>query len=333
MPKSIVSCSDLSEADIKEIAALSLKCFRLISGAKTGILGTGLNEVLDGKAVFLAFFEPSTRTRISFETAAKMLGAKTVLFTSSDSSVVKGESFEDTAHTLAAMYPSLFVIRHTVEGSAESLSKIGGIPVICGGEGVSNHPTQALLDAFTVHMEKPLWEEKSGGGGHHAQFKPLHLVIAGDVLNSRVARSNKELWNTFGHKVTFAAPKSLANLGEARNGETVTEFTDELLAEADVIMMLRIQRERLNDSLNKTDAELCAEFGLNEERLKKLRTDALILHPGPANVGVEISSEVYLDPRCRIRKQVTMGVASRAVELAYCLNRLPELKESLISCR
>ncbi len=332
MPKSVIECSDLSAAEIKDIAAISLKCFKLISETKSGIMGTALNEVLEDKAIFLAFFEPSTRTRISFETAAKVLGAKTVLFTSADSSVVKGESFEDTAHTLAAMRPSLFVIRHSLEGSAQSLKKIGGVPVICGGEGIAHHPTQALLDAFTVHMEKPLWAEKPGTGVHHDSFKPLHLAIIGDVLNSRVARSNKELWEFLGHKVTLAVPNSLAETGEARAGETIAEFRDELLAEADVIMMLRIQRERIKDSLNKSDAELCDEFGLNGARLKKLRPDALILHPGPANVGVEISGEVYLDPRCRIRKQVTMGVASRAAVLAHCLGRLPELKEALISC-
>lgn len=257
---------------------------------------------LRGKSIITLFLEPSTRTRTSFEIAAKRLSADTLNITASASSIVKGESLIDTAKNLEAMYPDIIIIRHSASGAPHMLSKICRASIVNAGDGSHEHPTQALLDAFTI-------KEKKG------KLKGLRIAIIGDIYHSRVARSNIFLLTKMGAEVVICSaptyiPPRLADLGVK-----VCYNTDEALEGCDAVMMLRIQLERQDRSFFPSIREYFRFFALTPERLKKAKKDVIIMHPGPMNRGVEISSEVADGPYSVILEQVTNGVAVRMAVL------------------
>lgn len=260
---------------------------------------------LRGRTVALLFFEPSTRTRSSFELAAKRLSADTLSFTASTSSVTKGESLLDTAKTYEAMKVDFLVMRHAASGAPELVASAVKAHVINAGDGSHEHPTQGLLDIFTILEKK-------------RKIEGLKVVILGDILHSRVARSN--LWGLtkLGAHVTVCGPSTLIPAGLTDVfGPRVTVSTDleEALDGADVINVLRLQRERQQGDYFPTLREYTELFGLTTDRLRRAKPDCLVLHPGPMNRGLEISSEVADGPRSQILDQVTNGIAVRMAVL------------------
>jgi aspartate carbamoyltransferase catalytic subunit len=253
---------------------------------------------LRGKTVVLFFYEPSTRTRSSFEIASKRLSADSISISSSSSSMVKGETLIDTARNLEAMNPDVIVIRHSSAGAPHMLARLLKTSIINAGDGMHAHPTQALLDLMTVR-------EKKGS------LKGLRVAIIGDISHSRVARSDSIGFTKMGADVVLAGPPTMIPKGIESFGVTVACNSDEAVKDADVIMMLRIQKERQKNFLYPSDREYSKIFGLNPERLKKAGKDVLIMHPGPINRGVEISSEVADGPYSIILDQVTNGVSVR----------------------
>jgi len=253
---------------------------------------------LRGKTVVLFFYEPSTRTRSSFEIASKRLSADSISISSSSSSMVKGETLIDTARNLEAMNPDVIVIRHYSAGAPHMLARLLKTPIINAGDGMHAHPTQALLDLMTVR-------EKKG------YIKGLRIAIIGDISHSRVARSDCIGFTKMGADVVLAGPPTMIPKGIESLGVTVACNSDEAVKDADVIIMLRIQKERQKSFLYPSDREYSRIFGLNAERLKKASKDVLIMHPGPINRGVEISSEVADGPYSIILDQVTNGVSVR----------------------
>jgi len=253
---------------------------------------------LRGKTVVLFFYEPSTRTRSSFEIASKRLSADSISISSSSSSMVKGETLIDTARNLEAMNPDVIVIRHSSAGAPHMLARLLKTSIINAGDGMHAHPTQALLDLMTVR-------EKKGS------LKGLRVAIIGDISHSRVARSDSIGFTKMGADVVLAGPPTMIPKGIESLGVTVAGNSDEAVKDADVIMMLRIQKERLKNFLYPSDREYSKVFGLNPERLKKADKNVLIMHPGPINRGVEISSEVADGPYSIILDQVTNGVSVR----------------------
>ncbi len=259
-------------------------------------------DTLRGRTHINLFFEPSTRTQSSFELAGKRLGADVMNMSVKGSSVTKGETLLDTAQTLNAMHPDLLVIRHHHAGAAELLAQKVSCAVINAGDGRHEHPTQALLDALTIRR-------------HKGRLEGLVVAICGDILHSRVARSNIILLQRMGAHVRLVAPSSLLPPDAARLVPEV--FTDmrEGLAGADVVMMLRLQMERMNGAFIPSTREYYRFHGLDEEKLAAARDDALVMHPGPMNRGVEIDSAVADGPASVIREQVEMGVAVRMAVL------------------
>lgn len=257
---------------------------------------------LRGKTVVNFFMEPSTRTRSSFEIAEKRLSADTLNFSPSTSSVVKGESLLDTARNLEAMAPDMIVIRHKASGAPHFLARHCRSNIINAGDGSHEHPTQGLLDAFTIR-------EKKG------RIRDLRVAIIGDLMHSRVLRSNLFLLKTMGADVVVCAPPTLIPSGLERLGVTVTFRIDEAVEGADVVMMLRIQRERQTGGSFPTAREYYNLFGLTTERVARARKDVIIMHPGPMNRGVEIDSAVADGPTSVILEQVTNGVAVRMAVL------------------
>ncbi len=253
---------------------------------------------LRGKTVVLFFYEPSTRTRSSFEIASKRLSADSISISSSSSSMVKGETLIDTARNLEAMNPDVIVIRHSSAGAPHMLARLLKTSIINAGDGMHAHPTQALLDLMTVR-------EKKGS------LKGLRVAIIGDISHSRVARSDSIGFTKMGADVVLAGPPTMIPKGIESLGVTVAGNSDEAVKDADVIMMLRIQKERQKNFLYPSDREYSKVFGLNPERLKKADKNVLIMHPGPINRGVEISSEVADGPYSIILDQVTNGVSVR----------------------
>ena len=260
---------------------------------------------LRGKTVINLFYEPSTRTRTSFEIAAKRLSADAINISTSSSSVTKGETLIDTAKNLEAMNPDCIVIRHSSSGAPHLLARVMHVPVINAGDGAHEHPTQALLDLFTVR-------EKKG------KLAGLKVAIVGDILHSRVARSNIHGFIKMGAEVHLAGPRTMMPAEIERMGIHWHESLLELIPDADVIMMLRIQLERQGGGFFPTLREYSRLFGLNLEVLKAAKPDVLIMHPGPMNRGVEISPEVADGPYSVILDQVTNGVAVR-MALLYLL--------------
>ncbi len=260
---------------------------------------------LRGRTVTTVFYEASTRTRTSFELAAKYLSADTVNIAASTSSVRKGESLKDTARTVTAMGTDVVVLRHPMAGAAELLARTVGAAVINAGDGAHEHPTQALLDIFTVR-------EKKG------RLKGLKVAIIGDILHSRVARSDIWGFTSMGAEVRLAGPATLMPLGIEKMGARVCSGLEEALEGADVVNILRIQLERQQQGLFPGLREYAKLFGINRERLKLAAPDVLVLHPGPMNRGVEISSAVADGLQSAIKEQVTNGVAVR-MALLYLL--------------
>jgi aspartate carbamoyltransferase catalytic subunit len=265
---------------------------------------------LRGRTLINLFFEASTRTQSSFELAGKRLGADVMNMSVSTSSVQKGETLIDTAVTLNAMRPDLLVVRHHAAGAVQLLSQKVDCSVINAGDGSHEHPTQALLDALTIRR-------------HKAHMDGLVVAICGDILHSRVARSNILLLNTLGARVRVVAPSTLLASGIERLGVEVYTSMWEGLVDADIVMMLRLQRERMASSLVPSQREYFHFFGLDYEKLARAKPDALVMHPGPMNRGVEIDSNVADDPQSVIREQVEMGVAVRMAVLQALARHLP----------
>ena len=265
---------------------------------------------LRGRTLINLFFEASTRTQSSFELAGKRLGADVMNMSVSTSSVQKGETLIDTAVTLNAMRPDLLVVRHHAAGAVQLLSQKVDCSVINAGDGSHEHPTQALLDALTIRRHK----------GH---MDGLVVAICGDILHSRVARSNILLLNTLAARVRVVAPSTLLASGIERLGVEVYTSMWEGLVDADIVMMLRLQRERMASSLVPSQREYFHFFGLDYEKLARAKPDALVMHPGPMNRGVEIDSNVADDPQSVIREQVEMGVAVRMAVLQALARHLP----------
>ena len=250
---------------------------------------------LDGLTIINAFFENSTRTLLSFEIAANRLGAQTVVMQVEQSSIKKGETLEDTARTLNAMRPDALVIRHREEGAPASIAAIMDCPVIKAGDGIGEHPTQALLDAATIRQR-------------FGRIAGLKVAICGDLRHSRVARSNVKLLRRLGVELRLAGPPSLMPDDLPGGVGSIDEAVDG----ADVVMMLRVQRERMSEDLGDAPGEYLARYGLTAERLGRASPGAAIMHPGPINRGVEIEGELADDPeRSLITLQVEMGVAVR----------------------
>ena len=266
---------------------------------------------LRGRMVANLFFEPSTRTRFSFETAEKWLSADSLNFSGEKgSSVEKGESLLDTATNLQAMSPDLLVIRHGSAGVPHFLARRLEAGVVNAGDGAHEHPTQALLDALTIRRR-------------FGRLEDLTVVIAGDIAHSRVARSNVLLLTKMGAKVTVCGPPTLLPPRvEALGARATTDF-DEALAGADVVMMLRMQLERQGRSLFPSTREYFARYGLTTERVARASPEAIVMHPGPMNRGVEIASDVADSPRSVILEQVGNGVAVRMAVLYLLLARRP----------
>jgi len=266
--------------------------------------------VLRGRTQINLFFEASTRTQSSFELAGKRLGADVMNMAVGNSSVKKGETLIDTAMTLNAMRPDILVVRHHAAGAVELLSQKVGCSVINAGDGVHEHPTQALLDALTIRR-------------HKGEIAGLVVAICGDIAHSRVARSNILLLNALGARVRVVGPSTLLPVGIERLG--VEPFTDMRrgLAGADIVMMLRLQRERMEGSYVPSVREYFHFFGLDQEKLAYAKPDVLVMHPGPMNRGVEIDSAVADGPQSLIREQVEMGVAVRMAVLEALAAHLP----------
>jgi aspartate carbamoyltransferase catalytic subunit len=261
---------------------------------------------LRGRTVVNLFYEESTRTRISFEAAAKRLSADVINFSTTGSSVAKGESLKDTALTLQAMGADAVVIRHAASGAPHRLARWVDGSVINAGDGTHEHPTQALLDAYTMRSRL-------------GRLTGLKVVIVGDVLHSRVARSNVLLLHTLGADVTLVAPPTLLPVGVDAWPATTSYDLDAVLPSADVVMMLRVQRERMADSFFPSAREYARRYGLDAQRMRRLPEHAIVMHPGPMIRGMEITPEVADSPRSTITEQVTNGVSVRMAVLYLLL--------------
>jgi aspartate carbamoyltransferase catalytic subunit len=257
---------------------------------------------LRGRTVVNLFFEPSTRTRMSFEVAEKRLSADTLNVAIATSSVVKGETLVDTALNLEAMSPDMIVMRHSSSGACDLLARVCRSRIINAGDGTHEHPTQALLDAFTIRQ-------------HKGRLHGLKVAIIGDLLHSRVLRSNLLLLSRMGTDVWVCGPPTLIPVGIERLGARVTTSVDEATEGADVVMLLRIQLERMQGGFFPSLREYFDVFGMTEARLRRARSDVIIMHPGPMNRGVEIASEVADGPYSVILEQVANGVAVRMAVL------------------
>jgi aspartate carbamoyltransferase catalytic subunit len=257
---------------------------------------------LRGRTVVNLFFEASTRTRLSFELAEKRLSADTMGVTTAGSSVVKGETLADTARTLEAMAPDMIVIRHASSGAPQMLARVCRASIINAGDGMHEHPTQALLDAFTIRE-------------HKGRLAGLRVAIIGDLLHSRVLRSNALLLTRMGARVCACGPPTLLPLGLDRLGLEVTTSIDAAIEGADVLMTLRVQNERMHGLFLPSVREYFTQYGLTTKRLERAAADAIVMHPGPMNRGVEIDSAVADGPWSVILDQVANGVAVRMAVL------------------
>ncbi|HVC19962.1 MAG TPA: aspartate carbamoyltransferase catalytic subunit [Vicinamibacterales bacterium] len=299
--------SRLRSKDLLGIAELTADEIRLVLDTAEAMKEIGERPIkkvptLRGRTVVNLFFEPSTRTRTSFEVAEKRLSADSLNITVAGSSVVKGETLADTALNLEAMAPDLIVLRHPSSGASHLLARICRAGVINAGDGMHEHPTQALLDALTIRERK-------------GRIAGLTVVIVGDLLHSRVLRSNVRLLTALGADVRVAAPATLMPPGIERFGVRALTSIDAAVDGADVIMMLRIQRERMHGGFLPSLREYFTVFGLTAERLRLAAPDVIVMHPGPMNRGVEIASDVADGPHSVILHQVANGVAVRMAVL------------------
>ncbi|MCU0300428.1 MAG: aspartate carbamoyltransferase catalytic subunit [Candidatus Nanopelagicales bacterium] len=306
MNRHLLSAADLSHED----AVLVLDTARELAA----VTGRAVKKLptLRGRTVVNLFFEDSTRTRISFEAAAKRLSADVINFSAKGSSVSKGESLKDTALTLQAMGADAVVIRHSASGAPHRLAHSGWISaaVVNAGDGTHEHPTQALLDAYTMR------EHLAGGAG---DLSGRRVTIVGDVLHSRVARSNVLLLHTLGAEVTLVAPPTLLPVGVETWPCEVSYDLDAPLPKSDALMMLRVQRERMDAAYFPSEREYARRYGLDARRAALLPDHAVVMHPGPMNRGMEITAEVADGPRSVIVEQVTNGVSIRMAVLYLLL--------------
>ena len=296
--KHLLSINDLNESEAIAILDTALELAR-VSDAPMKKLPT-----LRGRTIVNLFAEDSTRTRISFEAAAKRLSADVINFSSKGSSVSKGESLKDTAQTLQAMGADAVIIRHQASGAAHRLASSQWMSgtVINAGDGTHEHPSQALLDAYT--LRKHLMHGSKNLQG-------LHVAVVGDILHSRVARSNVLLLSKLGAAVTVVAPPTLLPVGIESWPTEVSYDFDDVIPQADAIMMLRVQSERMNELFFPNAREYSRYFGLNSDRIKRMKKDSIIMHPGPMNRGLEITADVADSARSVIVEQVSNGVSVR----------------------
>ena len=301
----LLTLEDLSLAEIDQIHATA--------AAFKKILGRSVKKVpaLRGKTIVNLFLEPSTRTRISFEMAAKRLSADVISFDAASSSTTKGETLRDTAQNIQALNADLIVLRHSASGSPLYLSRVLGIPIVNAGDGAHEHPTQGLLDTFTMRE-------------HLGSLRGRKVVILGDILFSRVARSNIHALVKLGAAVTLVGPSTLVPDWFTALGAKVSHDLKSALADAEVVMLLRIQHERQSSSHFPSLGEYTGMFGLNQTRAGWLNPKAIIMHPGPINRGVEIDSDLADGPRSVILEQVTNGIAVRMAVLYLCSGGQPE---------
>jgi len=307
MKRHLISAADLSRGDAllildtaEELASLADRPIKKL-------------PTLRGRTVVNLFFEDSTRTRISFEAAAKRLSADVINFSAKGSSVAKGESLKDTALTLEAMGADAVVIRHSASGAAHRLAGWVRGSVVNAGDGTHEHPTQALLDAFTIRRRL------RGTSGRGAGLDGIRVTIVGDVLHSRVARSNVLLLSTLGAEVTLAAPPTLLPLAVDTWPCAVSYDLDAELPKSDVVMMLRVQQERMTAAYFPSVREYSRRYGLDAARMARLPDRAIVMHPGPMNRGVEIAAEVADSARSTIVEQVANGVTTRMAVLYLLL--------------
>ena len=296
MKKDLLGIADLSDEEIHRVLDTA-EAMREIGERPIKKVPT-----LRGKTIVNLFYEPSTRTRTSFEIAEKRLSADTLNIAVASSSVLKGETLADTVMTLEAMAPDMIVVRHPASGACPLMSRICRSRIINAGDGMHEHPTQALLDAFTIRQ-------------HKQRVNGLKIAIVGDLLHSRVLRSNVLLLTKLGADVWVSGPPTLIPPGIERLGVRVSTAADEVVAGADVIMMLRIQQERMQGAYFPSLREYFNVFGMTVERVKRAKPDVIIMHPGPMNRGVEIASEVADGPYSVILEQVANGVAVRMAVL------------------
>jgi len=304
--KDLIAIEDLSREEIDTVHRLAAQ-FKATLGRNQKKLPT-----LRGKTIINLFMEPSTRTRVAFEIAAKRLSADVTGIDRAASSLVKGESLRDTAQTIQALNADMIVIRHSAAGSAHYLSKVIDLPIINAGDGAHEHPTQALLDTFTMR-------EKLG------DLAGRKVTILGDILFSRVARSNIWALQKLGAHVTVAGPSTLVPETFAQFGVEVCHNLKAALADADVVMLLRIQHERQASTHFPGLGEYRGMFGLNEERDAWLKPGAIVMHPGPINRGVELDSSIADGKRSVILEQVTNGIVTRMAVLYLCASAVQNL--------
>ena len=300
-PKSILGAQFLTKEDITTILDTA-GSFKEISTRPIKKVPT-----LRGKTIINLFFEPSTRTRTSFEIAGKRLSADVINISGSSSSTLKGENIIDTALNLEAMNPDIIVVRHAHSGAPEMIAQSVKCPIINAGDGYHEHPTQALLDLYTIRETKK-------------HLKGLNVVIVGDIAHSRVVRSNIFAMKTMDMNVKLAGPPTMIPFEIEKMGVRISYYLDEAIQDADVIMMLRLQKERHSNYLLSTIREYSKLYCLTSKFLEKAKDDVLIFHPGPVNRGIEISLEVMESERSVILNQVTNGVAVR-MALMYLLLR------------
>ena len=300
----LLAIEDISAAEIVNLLDLAEKYVEISRQVEKR------HALLAGRTQVNLFFEASTRTQGSFEIAGKRLGADVMNMAVAASAMSKGETLLDTAMTINAMHPDFLVVRHPSSGGVELLAQKVTCAVINAGDGQHEHPTQALLDALTIRRRK-------------GRIEGLIVAICGDVLHSRVARSNIHLLNKLGARVRVVAPSTLLPTGIANFGVEVHRNMAEGLANADIVMMLRLQLERMAGSFVPSQREYYRFFGLNEERLRFANKDALVMHPGPMNRGIEIDSSVADGLQSVIREQVEMGVAVRMAVLDALSRNLP----------
>lgn len=301
----LVSIRDLSKDSALELLALSQEMSQVNDRSIKKL------PTLRGRTVVNLFFENSTRTRISFEIAAKRLSADVINVSADSSSVSKGESLQDTAQTLEALGADCIVLRHPSSGAAQQLASMGWInsAVINAGDGTHEHPTQALLDALTMQQQ------------FGDDLTSLNVLIVGDIKHSRVARSNALLLKLLGANVELAGPASLLPPEVSSLGVTVSnDFEESLAKKPDVIMMLRVQRERMLQNFEDNEAEYVRQWSLSRSRLENVSDEAIIMHPGPINRGLEISPQAAEDPRSMILRQVKNGLSVRMAVLYKVLS-------------
>ncbi len=306
MNKHLLSINDLSAEEAFGILNTASELAKISDGPMKKL------PTLRGRTVVNLFFEDSTRTRISFESAAKRLSADVINFSAKGSSVSKGESLKDTAQTLQAMGADAVVIRHGASGAAQRLADSGWISasVINAGDGTHEHPTQALLDAYTIRSKFPDFK---------SSFKGLRVAIVGDILHSRVARSNVLLLTKLGASVTLVAPPTLIPVGVVDWNVKVSYDLDSVIENVDVLMMLRVQSERMANSFFPSEREYSRGYGLDSSRLNSLGSKAIVMHPGPMNRGLEISAESADSHKSVVLAQVANGVLVRMAVLYQLL--------------